>query len=92
MNISFVFLISSFACTLVVITLSVLPFIIFQYTKKFIVFLICFIPITSLFLFSFLRYNNKETQTYSNQLTQLFSLILNKKKSEYKQRNTHLKN
>ena len=47
--------IGSFACNLVVITLSVLPFIIFSnIQKKIIVFLMCFIPITSLFLFSFL--------------------------------------
>ena len=85
--------IGSFACNLVVITLSVLPFIIFSnIQKKIIVFLICFIPITSLFLFSFLRHNNKETQTYNNQLVTIVQPnIEQKEKWNINKRNIHLK-
>ena len=85
--------IGSFACNLVVVTLSVLPFIIFSSNKKkFIIFFIFFLPITTLFIFSFLRYNTKETQTYSNQIVTIVQPnIKQKEKWNINKRNTHLK-
>ena len=71
--------IGSFACNLVVITLSVLPFIIFLIYKKNHCFLICLYQLPAYF-FSFLRYNNK-TQTYSNQLVTIVQPNIKQKKS-----------
>src|SRR6056300_2113789 len=85
--------IGSYGCNLVVITLSVLPFLIFSNLhKKVILFFIFFVPITILFIFSFLRLNNKEIQKTNNQLVTIVQPnIKQKEKWNINKRATHLK-
>jgi len=85
--------IGSYGGNLVVITLSVLPFLIFSNLhKKVILFFIFFVPITILFISSFLRLYNKEIQKTNNQLVTIVQPnIKQKDKWNINKRETHLK-
>ena len=85
--------VGSFGGNVVVITLCVLPFVILSNLhKKVILFFIFFVPITILFISSFLRFYNKEIQETNNQLVTIVQPnIKQKDKWNIEKRETHLK-
>jgi apolipoprotein N-acyltransferase len=85
--------VGSFGSNVVVITLCVLPFVIFSNLhRKVILFFIFFVPIAILFISSFLRFYNKEIQETNNQLVTIVQPnIKQKDKWNIEKRETHLK-